>query len=42
VDLTGVTFVDPAAKACLTNMHRQGAEFVIVDCLMSAVVAEIT
>jgi ABC-type transporter Mla MlaB component len=42
VDLTGVTFVDPAGKVCLTNMHRQGAEFVAADCLMTAIVAEIT
>ena len=42
VDLTGVTFVDPMGKACLTDMHRHGAEFVAADCLMSAVVAEIT
>ncbi len=41
VDLTGVTFVDHAGKVCLTNMHRQGAEFVAADCLMAAVVAEI-
>jgi hypothetical protein len=42
VDLTGVTFVDAAGKACLGAMHRQGAEFVAADCLMRAVVAEIT
>ena len=42
VDLTGVTFVDAAGKACLAAMHRQGAEFVAADCLMKAVVAEIT
>src|SRR5579884_4241491 len=42
VDLTGVTSVDPAGKACLTDMHRRGAEFVAADCLMSAVVAEVT
>jgi hypothetical protein len=42
LDLTGVTFVDPAGKACLADLHRQGAEFVVADCLMSAIVAEIT
>jgi anti-anti-sigma regulatory factor len=42
IDLTGVTFVDAAGKACLEAMHRQGAEFVAADCLTKAVVAEIT
>ena len=42
VDLTGVTFIDAAGEACLVAMHRQGAEFVAADCLMSAIVAEIT
>ena len=42
VDLTGVTFVDVAGRACLAAMHRQGAEFVAADCLMNAIVAEIT
>jgi hypothetical protein len=42
VDLTGVTFIDTAGRACLTAMHRQGAEFVAADCLMKAVVSEIT
>jgi ABC-type transporter Mla MlaB component len=42
VDLTGVTFIDAAGKACLAVMHRQGAEFVAADCLTKAVVAEIT
>jgi ABC-type transporter Mla MlaB component len=41
VDLTGVTFIDPAAKACLVDMHRQGAEFVAADCLTKDIVAEI-
>jgi anti-anti-sigma regulatory factor len=40
--LTGVTFIDDAGKACLTTMHRQGAELVAADCLTRAVVAEIT
>jgi anti-anti-sigma regulatory factor len=42
VDLTGVTFIDAAGKACLAALHRQGAEFVAADCLTKAVVAEIT
>jgi anti-anti-sigma regulatory factor len=42
VDLTGVTFIDAAGRACLAALHRQGAEFVAADCLMKAVVDEIT
>jgi anti-anti-sigma regulatory factor len=42
VDLTGVTYVDEAGEACLAALHRQGAEFVAADCLMKAIVAEIT
>jgi hypothetical protein len=42
VDLTGVTFIDEAGKACLAALHRQGAEFVAADCLMKAMVAELT
>jgi ABC-type transporter Mla MlaB component len=42
VDLTGVTSIDTAGKACLAAMHRQGAEFVAADCLTKAIVAEIT
>ena len=42
VDLTDVTSIDAAGQACLAAMHRQGAEFVAADCLMKAVVAEIT
>ena len=41
-DLTGVTFIDAAGRACLAAMHRQGAEFIAPDCLMKAAVAEIT
>ena len=41
-DLAGVTFIDAAGKAFLAAMHRQGAEFIAADCLMRAVVAEIT
>jgi len=42
VDLTGMTFVDEEGKACLAALHRQGAEFVAVDCLTKAIVAEIS
>jgi anti-anti-sigma regulatory factor len=42
VDLTGVTFVDAAGKACLAAMHRQGAEFIAADCMTKAIVDEIT
>ena len=41
VDLTGVTSINAAGKACLAALHRQGAEFVAADCLTKAVVAEI-
>jgi anti-anti-sigma regulatory factor len=42
VDLAGVTFIDEAGNACLAALHYQGAELVAADCLMKAVVAEIT
>jgi ABC-type transporter Mla MlaB component len=42
VDLTEVTSIDTAGRACLAALHRQGAELVAADCLMQAVVAEIT
>ncbi len=42
VDLTGVTSLDAAGRACLADLHRGGAEFIAADCLTSAVVAEIT
>ena len=42
IDLTGVTFIDAAGKACLAALHRQGAELVAADCLTKAIVAEIT
>ena len=42
VDLTGATFIEEAGKACLAALHRQGAEFVVADCLTKAIVAEIT
>jgi hypothetical protein len=42
VDLTEVTSIDAAGRACLAALHRRGAEFVAADCLMKAVVVEIT
>jgi hypothetical protein len=42
VDLTGVTAIDAAGRACLAGLHREGAELVAADCLTKAVVAEIT
>jgi len=41
VDLTEVTSIDAAGKACLAALHRQGAEFIAADCLTKAIVAEI-
>lgn len=41
VDLTGVTFIDHAGKACLAALHEQGAELVATDCLTKDIVAEI-
>lgn len=42
LDLTGVTSIDAAGKACLVTLYAQGAEFVAADCLTKAVAAEIT
>ena len=42
VDLTEVTSIDAAGRACLAALHRQGAEFIAADCLTRAVVSEIT
>jgi hypothetical protein len=41
VDLTGLTFADEAAKKCLADMRRQGAEFVAPDCFTKDIVAQI-
>jgi len=41
-DLTGVTSIDAAGKACLAALHRQGAEFVAPDCLTRSIVDEIS
>src|ERR1700722_11764187 len=42
VDLTGVTFIDPAGKDCLAILHREGAAFIAADCQTKAIVDEIT
>jgi anti-anti-sigma regulatory factor len=42
VDLSGVTFIDPAGKTVLARAHARGAELVAGDCLTSAIVEEIT
>lgn len=41
IDLTGVTSIDNAGKACLAAMHRHGAAFIAPDCLTKDVVREI-
>jgi len=42
VDLTEVTAIDAAGRACLVALHQQGAEFITADCLIKAIVAEIS
>lgn len=42
VDLTGVTSIDARGKACLKAIRQEGAEFIAADCLMKAIVAEIS
>ena len=42
VDLTEVTAIDAAGRACLATLQREGAELVSADCLPKGVVAEIT
>ena len=42
IDLADVTSLDAAGRACLAALHRRGAELITADCLMKAVVAEIT
>jgi anti-anti-sigma regulatory factor len=41
VDLSGVTFIDEAGKACLAALYRLGAEFLTADCVTKAVLDEI-
>lgn len=40
-DLSGVTFIDPAGKARLAELHEKGAEFVSGNLVTNAIVAEI-
>src|SRR5689334_21300053 len=42
VDLTAVTSIDAAGRACLAALHSRGAALIATDCLMKAVVAEVT
>ena len=41
VDLSGVTFIDPAGKELLAALYAQGAEFACAGCWIKAVVAEV-
>jgi anti-anti-sigma regulatory factor len=41
VDLSGLTFIDHAGKACLAAMQRQGAGLIATDCMTNDVVREI-
>jgi hypothetical protein len=41
VDLSGLTFVDDAGKACLAAMYHEGADLVANDCLTQSIVDEI-
>ena len=42
VDLTAVTAIDAAGRACLAALHRQRAELIAADCQTKAVVDEVT
>jgi len=41
IDLTDVTFIDAAGKACLAALHHLGAEFLAADCATKAILDEI-
>jgi outer membrane protein len=41
IDLCGVSFIDPAGKALLKEIHRQGGRLVAEGCLNQAIVQEI-
>jgi outer membrane protein len=41
VDLCGVSFIDPAGKALLKEIHHQGGQLVAQGCLNQAIVREI-
>ena len=42
VNLCGVSFIDPAGKALLKEIHHQGARLIAEGCLNQAIVREIT
>jgi hypothetical protein len=42
VDLTGVTAIDAAGRACLEALCREGALFIADNCLTKGIVDEIT
>jgi outer membrane protein len=42
IDLCGVSFIDPAGKALLKEIHRQGGRLVAEGCLNQAIVREIS
>src|SRR3984885_15775252 len=41
VNLCGVSFIDPAGKALLKEIHHQGGQLVAEGCLNQAIVREI-
>lgn len=41
VDLTGVTFIDPAGKNLLASIHRDGATFTATDLMTKSIIEEI-
>lgn len=40
VDLTELTSIDAAGRACLASLHREGARFIAADCMTKAIVAD--
>ena len=42
VDLTGVSFIDPAGERLLASMHRAGASFSAAGVLIQEIVNQIT
>ena len=40
VDLTELTSIDAAGRACLAALHREGARFIAADCMTKAIVAD--
>jgi outer membrane protein len=42
LDLCGVSFIDPAGKTLLTEIHRQGGQLVAEGCLNQAIIREIS